>query len=156
MERSFMNAIGNLIWFFFGGVLMGLGWWFIGCIAFLSIIGIPWGRACFVIGNFSFFPFGQEAIDRKELSQVDDVGTSAAGTIGNIIWFIFAGLWLAIGHVMSAVACFFTIIGIPFGIQHLKLAGIAIAPIGKTVVAKEVAAEARKRNAAAYIDATRR
>ncbi len=135
---------------------MGLGWWFAACLAFISIIGIPWGRACFVIGTFSFFPFGQEAIDRKELSQVEDIGTSTAGTIGNIVWFVFAGLWLAIGHVISAVACFITIIGIPFGIQHLKLAGIAIAPIGKTIVSKEVAAEARQRNARVYVDAVRR
>ena len=151
-----MSAIGNLIWFCLGGVIMGLGWWFAACLAFISIIGIPWGRACFVIGTFSFFPFGQEAIDRKELSQVEDIGTSTAGTIGNIVWFIFAGLWLAIGHVISAVACFITIIGIPFGIQHLKLAGIAIAPIGKTIVSKEVAAEARQRNARVYVDAARR
>lgn len=151
-----MSAIGNLIWFCLGGVIMGLGWWFAACLAFISIIGIPWGRACFVIGTFSFFPFGQEAIDRKELSQVEDIGTSTAGTIGNIVWFVFAGLWLAIGHVISAVACFITIIGIPFGIQHLKLAGIAIAPIGKTIVSKEVAAEARQRNARVYVDAVRR
>lgn len=151
-----MSAIGNLIWFCLGGVIMGLGWWFAACLAFISIIGIPWGRACFVIGTFSFFPFGQEAIDRKELSQVEDIGTSTAGTIGNIVWFVFAGLWLAIGHVISAVACFITIIGIPFGIQHLKLAGIAIAPIGKTIVSKEVAAEARQRNARVYVDAARR
>lgn len=151
-----MRAIGNLIWFCLGGVIMGLGWWFAACLAFISIIGIPWGRACFVIGTFSFFPFGQEAIDRKELSQVEDIGTSTAGTIGNIVWFVFAGLWLAIGHVISAVACFITIIGIPFGIQHLKLAGIAIAPIGKTIVSKEVAAEARQRNARVYVDAARR
>jgi len=56
--------------------------------------------------------------------------------IGNVIWFVFAGIWLAIGHLLSAVACFITIIGIPFGLQHLKLAGIAMAPIGKTIVKK--------------------
>ena len=65
------------------------------------------------------------------------------GAIGNIIWFIFAGVWLALGHVACAIANFVTIIGVPFGIQHLKLAGIALAPIGKTVVTKEVAAAAR-------------
>ena len=67
--------------------------------------------------------------------------------IGNIIWFIFAGFWLALGHVFSAIACFVTIIGIPFALQHLKLAGISISPIGKTVVTKEVAAAARNANA---------
>ncbi len=66
--------------------------------------------------------------------------------IGNIIWFIFAGFWLAISHVFSAIACFITIIGIPFAIQHLKLAGISIAPIGKTIVTKEVALVARTTN----------
>lgn len=65
----------------------------------------------------------------------------------NILWFIFAGIWLAIGHVLSALACAISIIGIPFAIQHLKLAGIALAPIGKTIVTKEVAEAARRRNA---------
>lgn len=72
-----------------------------------------------------------------------DIGTSPLGVIGNVIWFVFAGIWLAIGHVISAVACFVTIIGIPFALQHLKLAIISLAPIGKTVVTKEEAAMAR-------------
>ncbi|PCH63883.1 MAG: hypothetical protein COC19_00455 [SAR86 cluster bacterium] len=142
-----MSAIGNLIWFIFGGIFMGLAWWFIGLIACITIIGIPWGKACFVIGSFSFFPFGKEPIARDELTQVEDIGTGGLGLIGNIIWFIFAGLWLALGHVISALLCFITIIGIPFGLQHLKLAGISIAPIGKTIVSKEVAAAARHANA---------
>ena len=146
-----MRAIGNFIWFIFGGVFMGLGWWLVGLLAFITIIGIPWGRACFVIGQFCFFPFGQEAISRKELHQKQDIGTSGFGILGNVIWFIFAGLWLAIGHVISAVACFLTIIGIPFAIQHLKLAGIALAPIGQTIVSTEVAAAARKANAEAAV-----
>ena len=146
-----MRAIGNLIWFIFGGVFMGLGWWLVGLLAFITIIGIPWGRACFVIGQFCFFPFGQEAISRRELHQKQDIGTSGFGVLGNVIWFIFAGLWLAIGHVLSSVACFLTIIGIPFAIQHLKLAGIALAPIGQTIVSTEVAAAARKANAEAAV-----
>lgn len=72
-----------------------------------------------------------------------DIGTSPLGLVGNVIWFVFAGIWLAIGHILSAVACFVTIIGIPFAIQHLKLAYISLAPIGKTVVPKEQAAMAR-------------
>lgn len=67
------------------------------------------------------------------MNQLRDIGTGTLGLIGNIIWFVFAGFWLAIGHIISALACII-IIGIPFGLQHLKLAGIAIAPIGKTVV----------------------
>ena len=138
-----MRAILNFLWFVLGGVLMGLAWWLAGIVAFITIVGIPWGKACFVMGQFSFFPFGREAISRRELHQEDDIGTGALGTIGNVIWFIFAGVWLALGHVACAIANFVTIIGIPFGIQHLKLAGIALAPIGKTVVTKEVAAAAR-------------
>ncbi|MDV6252363.1 YccF domain-containing protein [Vibrio sp. EA2] len=138
-----MRTLGNIIWFVLGGVFMGLLWWFFGILAFISIIGIPWGRACFVMGNFSFFPFGKEAISRDELTKEMDIGTSPLGVIGNIVWFVFAGIWLAIGHVISAVACFVTIIGIPFALQHLKLAIISLAPIGKTVVSKEEAASAR-------------
>ncbi|NNM83284.1 MAG: YccF domain-containing protein, partial [Burkholderiales bacterium] len=116
-----MRAIGNLLWFVLGGAIMGLAWMLAGLLAFVSIVGIPWGRACFVIGQFTFFPFGKEAIGRDELSGRDDIGTGALGMIGNILWFVFAGIWLAIGHLISALACFVTIIGIPFGIQHLKL-----------------------------------
>lgn len=126
---------------------MGLAWWIAGLAAFITIVGIPWGKACFVIGQFSFFPFGREAISRKELKQKDDIGTGTLGLLGNIIWFLFAGVWLAIGHIISALLNFMTIIGIPFGIQHLKLAGIALAPIGQTIVTTEVAAAARKANA---------
>lgn len=107
----------------------------------------PLGKACFVIGQFSFFPFGKEAVSRRELSNQADIGTGAIGLMGNIVWFIFAGIWLAIGHVLSALACAITIIGIPFAIQHLKLAGIALAPIGKTIVTKEVAEAARRQTA---------
>lgn len=131
-----MRSIGNFLWFIFGGFFMGLAWWFFGMLAFLTIIGIPWGKACFVIGQFTFLPFGREAVSRRELNHKDDIGTGTLGFVGNVIWFIFAGAWLAIGHVASALACFITIIGIPFGIQHLKLAVLALAPIGKTIVTK--------------------
>ncbi len=151
-----MRALGNLIWFVFGGVIMGIAWAVIGLVAFVSIVGIPWGRACFVMSGFSFFPFGKEAISRDELTQREDLGTSEFGVVGNVLWFIFAGLWLAIGHLMSAIACFVTIIGIPFSIQHLKLAGISIAPIGKTIVSKEVAEAARMANAEAEVSRLRR
>ena len=133
-----IKLIGNILWFLLGGVLMGLAWWFVGLIACITIIGIPWGKACFVMGQFSFFPFGKEAVNRKLVNQEGDIGTSGFGVVGNIIWFVFAGFWLAIGHIISALMCFIIIIGIPFGIQHLKLAGIAIAPIGKTIVSSNM------------------
>lgn len=142
-----MRAIGNFFWFILGGALMGLAWWFAGLLAYISIIGIPWGKACFVIGQFTFFPFGKEAISRRQLTGNDDIGTGNLGAVGNVIWFIFAGVWLAIGHLVSAFVCFITILGIPFGIQHLKLAGIAIAPIGKAVVRTEVGDAVQRRKA---------
>ena len=124
----------NLIWFVCGGLLMGLGWWLAGLLAAVTIVGLPWARSCFVIGNFSFWPFGREAISRRELSGRADLGTGPLGVAGNVIWFLLAGWWLAIGHLSSALACFVSIIGIPFGLQHVKLALIALAPIGMQVV----------------------
>ncbi|MGD0958248.1 MAG: YccF domain-containing protein [Methylomonas sp.] len=151
-----MRLIGNIIWFLFGGLFMGLAWWLAGVMAFLTIVGIPWARSCFVIGTFSFFPFGKEAISRKELYGEDDLGTGFLGSIGNVIWFLLAGIWLAIGHIMSAVMNCLTIIGIPFAVQHIKLAAIALAPVGKTVVTVEVAEAARKANAEAIVAAGRK
>lgn len=150
-----MRAIGNFLWFILGGALMGLGWWLAGLLALITVVGIPWARACFVIGQFTFFPFGKEAISRKELTGRDDIGTGPFGTLGNVLWFLLAGVWLALGHVASAVVCFVTLIGFPFGLQHLKLAGMALAPIGKTIVTKEVAAAARRENAKATVAARR-
>lgn len=134
-----MRTLGNIIWFVFGGVFMGLAWWLTGLVAFISIVGIPWGKACFIIGKFSFFPFGNEAINREEINPDGDIGTGIFGTVGNVIWFLFAGIWLAIGHFTMALVCFITIIGIPFGIQHVKLGVIALMPIGQTVVPMDVA-----------------
>jgi len=105
-----VRSIGNFLWFILGGVFMGLGWWLVGVLAFITVVGIPWGKACFVIGKFTFFPFGKEAISRKELTQKEDIGTGGLGIIGNVLWFIVAGVWLAIGHVISAVLCFITIL----------------------------------------------
>ncbi len=142
-REGHLSTIGNIFWFVFGGAVMGLGWWLAGLLCFLSIIGIPWGRACFVIGGFAFFPFGRDAVDREDLTRRGDLGTGTLGFLGNVIWFVVVGVWLAIGHLVSALACFVTIIGIPFGLQHLKLAVLTLAPVGKTIVDKEVAAAVR-------------
>jgi uncharacterized membrane protein YccF (DUF307 family) len=142
-----VRAIGNLFWFFLGGLLLGLGWFLAGIVMVCTIVGIPWARACFVMGGFALWPFGREAIDRAEFTGQPDVGTGALGTLGNIVWFLFAGLWLAIGHAVSALLSAVTIIGIPFAVQHMKLAAISLAPIGKVVVTVEEANAARARNA---------
>ena len=129
-----MTLIGNILWLIFGGFVMGVGWWLAGLIAILTIVGIPWARACFVIGQFTFFPFGYDAVARDVLTGREDIGTGCLGALGNVIWFVFLGIWLAIGHIVCALFLFLTIIGIPFGLQHLKLAALTLAPIGKAIV----------------------
>ncbi len=129
-----VNFLLNLLWLILGGFWLGIGWYLAGLIMIITIVGIPWARACFVIGNLAFWPFGKQIVSRESVTGQEDLGTGSLGFIGNVIWFIFAGIWLAIGHVTAALANFITIIGIPFGIQHLKLAMIALAPIGKTVI----------------------
>ncbi len=138
-----MRTLGNLLWFLLGGVYMGLGWWLAGVLMYLSIVGIPFGRACFEIGTFTFFPFGYEAVSRDELTGQKDVGTGPLGTLGNVLWFVLCGWWLALGHLVTAIGLFLTIIGIPFGLQHVKIAGLTLSPIGKKVVRSDVAEAAR-------------
>lgn len=138
-----MRTLGNILWFVLGGCYMGLAWWLAGILCVLTVVGLPWARACFVIGQFAFHPFGRETISRAELKGATDLGSGVLGTIGNVLWFVFAGFWLAVGHVATACACFITVVGIPFGIQHLKLARLALAPVGQTVVTNEAADAAR-------------
>ena len=140
-----MSTIGNIIWIVLGGIWMSLGWVIAGVVMYLTVIGIPWGRSCFVIAEFTLLPFGREAVPRELVTGRDDVGTGDAGIVGNIVWLLLAGWWLALGHVVTGIGTCLTVIGIPFGIQHFKLAGISLMPIGKTIVPKEVAARLRQR-----------
>ena len=128
-----VNFLMNILWLVLGGLWMALGWYLAGAVMAITIIGIPWVRACFVIGTLALWPFGKMVVDRQHVSG-PDIGTGALGLIGNIVWFILAGVWLAMGHILAALANFITIIGIPFGLQHMKLALLALAPIGKTVI----------------------
>src|SRR5438128_1924843 len=105
-----MRTIANLIWFVLGGLVMCLGWWLAGFVMLVSIVGIPWVRSCFMFGSFCLAPFGREAIDREELTGRGDLGTGLLGLIGNIIWFVCAGWWLALGHITSAILNFVSII----------------------------------------------
>lgn len=127
----------NVLWIVLGGFEMALGWAIAGIIMAITIVGLPWTPACFRIASFSLFPFGRAVVDREEATGHEDAGTGPMGLVGNILWFVFAGWWLALGHLLAAVACFITIIGIPFGVQHLKLAGLSLAPIGKSVIIVE-------------------
>ena len=138
-----MSTIGNIIWILLGGIWMSIGWVIAGAIMFVTIIGIPWGRSCFVIARFTLFPFGHEAVSRRTVTGREDLGTGIAGVLGNIVWLLLAGWWLALGHVLASVAMCLTVIGIPFGIQHFKLAGISLMPVGQTIVPKGITARLR-------------
>jgi len=129
-----MNLILNILWFILGGFISGLGWVLAGVIMAISIVGIPWVRSCFMLAGFSFWPFGRDIVARDQLTGREDLGTGTLGTLGNIVWFILCGWWLAIWHITAAIALALTIIGIPFALQHVKLAVASLFPIGKTVV----------------------
>jgi uncharacterized membrane protein YccF (DUF307 family) len=144
MEAS-MRLILNLLWLVFGGLLAGIAWLLAAVLFALSIVGLPWARAAAMIGLFSLWPFGQTAVPRAELTGRGDLGTGTLGTLGNLIWLVLIGWWLALGHVAIAIPLACSIIGIPFAWQHLKLAGMALWPIGQEIVPYEVAATAYRR-----------
>src|SRR5215470_17191199 len=127
----------NLLWIVFGGLWRALGWVIAAVVMAITIIGIPWARAAFNIASYTLLPFGRRAVSRVEYSGRNDLGTGPFGLIGNIIWLVLAGWWLALGHVLTAIVLAVTIIGIPFAWAHLKLAGIALWPIGKEIVAAD-------------------
>ena len=124
----------NILWLLFGGVWMAAGWVVAAIIMAITIIGLPWARAAFNIAVYTLLPFGQRAVRRDLLTGESDVGTGVLGLIGNLIWLVLAGWWLALGHLVTAVVLAVTIVGIPFAWAHLKLAGIALWPIGKEIV----------------------
>jgi uncharacterized membrane protein YccF (DUF307 family) len=109
----------------------------------ITIIGLPWARAAFNLAWYALLPFGQTVVPRDEYTGHGDLGTGPLGMLGNLIWLIFAGWWLALGHVLTAVALAVTIIGLPFAWAHLKLAGLALWPIGKTVITVDEAERLR-------------
>jgi uncharacterized membrane protein YccF (DUF307 family) len=121
-----MKLLGNILWFIFGGFVSGLSWIFSGLIWCISIIGIPYGIQCFKFATLSFFPFGKDV----------EYGGGTVSTIANIIWLIFFGIWMAIGHVITGALWCITIIGIPFGKQFFKLAKLSLMPFGAQVVKK--------------------
>ncbi len=138
-----MSLLLNLLWIVFGGLWMAVGWVVAAVIMAITIIGLPWARAAFNIAVYTLLPFGQTAVSRDGYTGHRDVGTSPFGTLGNIIWFIFAGWWLALGHLLFALGNALTIIGLPVAWAHLKLAGLALWPIGKMIVPIEEARRGR-------------
>lgn len=118
---------------------MALLWLFAAVLMAISIIGLPWARAAVDIARVSFWPFGSRLVPRERLRGRDDIGTGGLGLLGNIIWAVFAGWYLALAHLLNGLAWCVTIIGIPFGVAHFRLMRQAFAPIGMAVVPKGVA-----------------
>ena len=131
------SFILNVLWLILGGAVAAFGWFVAALIMVVTIIGIPFARAAFDNGLYTLWPFGVRAEDRDRLYG-PDIGTGPLGFLGNVLWFIVACWWLALGHVLAALALGITIIGLPFAWAHLKLAGFALWPIGRSVVRHDV------------------
>lgn len=126
-----MALLLNILWFILGGGwAAGLLWLLTGCILMLTVVGIPFGWAAFRIAGFAFFPFGKELVDARDMGEERMTGTSLA----NLLWIVLAGIWLALSHILAGASLCLTIIGIPFGFAHFKLAGVCFAPLGKRTV----------------------
>jgi len=129
-----MRTLLNILWLLCGGALNAIHWYLVGVLMAISIVGLPWSRACFTLGTFSLWPFGRQMISRELVTGRMDFGTGCLGTVGNILWLLFAGWHLVLAHLVLAMGCAVTIIGIPFAVQHLKLALASLMPIGMSVV----------------------
>jgi uncharacterized membrane protein YccF (DUF307 family) len=134
VAMSPVSLLLNILWIVLGGAWMAVGWLIAAVIMAITIIGLPWARAALNIAVYTLFPFGQQAVPRDGYTGRPDIGTGPLGLIGNLIWLVLAGWWLALGHVITAIVLAVTIIGIPFAWAHLKLAGLALWPIGKIIV----------------------
>ena len=121
-----MKFLGNLLWLVLGGLIVALYYYLMGLLFCITIIGIPFGVQLFKIGTFALWPFGHEVT-----SGPNDSGCLAI--IMNVIWIIFGGVEIALTHLTFGVICCITIIGIPFGMQHFKMALLALVPFGKTI-----------------------
>jgi uncharacterized membrane protein YccF (DUF307 family) len=131
-----LRLLLNLLWFFLGGWLSGLLWILGGVLLAITIVGLPYAGAAFRIAGFAFWPFGKEIVSRDVVNGQGDIGTGPLGFVLNVIWFLLGGWYIALSHLLIAFAEAITIIGIPFAIKDLQLAGVALAPIGKVVVVK--------------------
>ena len=129
-----VSLLLNVLWIVCGGLYMAVAWIVAALIMAITIVGLPWTRAAFNIALYTLLPFGQKAVSRAEVTGSEDIGTGPFGMLGNIIWLVLAGWWLALGHFITAILLALTVIGIPFAWAHLKLAGIALWPIGKMIV----------------------
>ena len=121
-----MKTIGNILWLLIVGWESALGWAIIGVLLLPWGVTTPFARQCFKFAHFSLWPFGREAIASPTAFR--------GSSIGNVLWFVFAGLWLGLGYIVGGIVLCLTIIGFPFGMQAFKMAGLAFTPFGKEIV----------------------
>jgi uncharacterized membrane protein YccF (DUF307 family) len=121
-----VRTVLNVLWLVLSGIWLAIGYALAGVVLFMLIVTIPFGIACFRLAVFVLWPFGRAVVRRPD--------AGAPSTIGNVIWFILAGLWMAIAHVVLGLLLCITIIGIPLGLGNFKLAAVALAPLGKEIV----------------------
>ncbi len=125
-----LRLIGNVLWLLLVGWEMMLGYLVAGILLCITIVGIPFGVASFRLAFFVIWPFGRVAVH-------DPNRVPGVSAIANVLWFVLAGWWLALGHLIGGVLLCLTIIGIPFGIQSFKLAGLALAPLAREIVSAD-------------------
>lgn len=121
-----MRTLLNIIWLVFAGFWLAVGYAVAGLICCVLIVTIPFGVASFRIANYVLWPFGRKVVDKPS--------AGVASALGNVIWVVVAGIWLAVGHVLTAIPLFVSIIGIPMGIANLKLIPVSLTPLGKQIV----------------------
>jgi len=134
---SLISLALNVIWILFGGLELALGWLLAALIMAITIIGLPWAHAALTLAFYTLAPFGRTVVRRDLLEGHETLGTGPLGTLGNIVWLVLAGWWLALGHLLIALGWAVTIIGLPFAWAHLKLAGLSLMPVGMVVVSNE-------------------
>jgi uncharacterized membrane protein YccF (DUF307 family) len=132
--RPDLTLILNILWFIFGGFVAGLTWLLAGLLLAITIVGLPWAQAAFRIGLFSFMPFGRHVASRRSVNGHEDLGTGPMGFLLNVVWFVLGGWYIALVHLVIGLFQMILIVTIPFGLQHFKLAAIALAPIGREAV----------------------
>jgi uncharacterized membrane protein YccF (DUF307 family) len=137
---SLLGFLLNILWVFTGGLWMAAAWLLAAAIMAITIIGLPWARAAFNIALYTLLPFGTKAVSRARFTGREDLGTGPLGFLGNVIWFVLAGWWLAVLHLVHAIILAITIIGLPFAWAHLKLAKLALWPVGRMIVTADEAA----------------
>ena len=127
--RSGLNLVLNIAWLIFGGFFLALGYALAGVICYILIVTIPFGVASFRMANYCLWPFGRDLVAKES--------AGVASAVGNVIWFIVAGWWLALGHIITAVGQFVTIIGIPLGLANIKLVPVSLFPLGHEIVDRD-------------------